>query len=242
MTGAPNRTAWVMGSLAIVGTLAAVGIFLNAYKNSGSSPKEFIRDLKAGSPSNDPLAPKVFDTNQTIRVHVAGAVRKPGVYSLPSWSRVIDAIKKAGGATPQADTDAINLADRLQDAEQLRVPYKGRNQPSVEHPPTPEPLGDPRTSGGHGQGRYPFAAGGTTSTAAPLSSRGGSTASGGTVNLNTATAEELDSLPGVGPKTAEAIMQFRQEHGAFQRPEDLMNVKGIGPAKFEKMRDRITAP
>ena len=242
MTGAPNRTAWVMGSLAIVGTLAAVGIFLNAYKSSGATPKEFIRELKAANPSSDPLAPKVFDTNTTIRVHVVGAVRKPGVYSLPSWSRVIDAVKKAGGTTPQADTDAINLADRLRDAEQLRIPFKGRDVPSLEHPPTPEPGPDPRTSGGHGEGRYPFAEGGTTTPVAPLSSRGGAAAPGGVVNLNTATAGELDSLPGVGPKTAEAIIQFRQEHGAFQRPEDLMNVKGIGPAKFEKLRERVTAP
>jgi competence protein ComEA len=241
MTSAPNRAAWVMGALAIVGTLAAVGIFLNAYKNSGTTPKEFMRELKSGSRSNDPLAPKVFDPNQTIRVHVAGAVRKPGVYSLPAWSRVIDAVKKAGGATPQADLDAINLADKLQDTEQVRIPYQGRNQPSAEHPPTPEPGRDPRSSGGHSQGRYPFVEGGTVAPVEPLSSRGGSV-SGGVVNLNTAGAEELDSLPGVGPKTAEAIMQFRQEHGAFQRPEDLLNVKGIGPAKFEKLRDKITAP
>jgi competence protein ComEA len=60
------------------------------------------------------------------------------------------------------------------------------------------------------------------------------------ININTATAQELDDLPGVGPKTAEAIIQHRQEHGPFLRPEDIMDVRGIGPKKFEKMKDRIT--
>jgi competence protein ComEA len=155
---------------------------------------------------------------------------------------VVDAIRKAGGATPLADTDAINLADRLQDAEQVRIPYKGRNQPSAEHPPTPEPGRDPRTGGGHSLGRYPFAEAGAATASAPLSSGSGSVTAGGKINLNTAGPEELDSLPGIGPKTAAAIWQFRQEHGAFQQPEDLMNVKGIGSAKFEKLRDMITAP
>jgi competence protein ComEA len=107
----------------------------------------------------DPNAPRLFDRSEPIRIHVAGAVRRPGVYSLPAWARVVDAVKKAGGATSEADLDAINLADHLQDAEQLRVPLKGRRGPLTAHQPTPEPPPLSPTAGGHGLGRYPFARG-----------------------------------------------------------------------------------
>jgi competence protein ComEA len=88
--------------------------------------------------------------------------------------------------------------------------------------------------GGRGSGRYPFAA--------LEASAGEPTAEGEPVNLNTATREQLDKLPGVGPSTAEKIIAHRQEHGPFLQPEDLMNVKGIGPSKFDKLRSLVSAP
>jgi competence protein ComEA len=145
---------------------------------------------------------------------------------------VIDGVKKAGGATSQADLDGINLADHLKDGEQVRVPLRGRTEPLSAHRPTAEPAYVPAVVGGRGSGRYPFAA-------AP---GGSEAAADAPVHLNTAKQDELERLPGVGPATAAKILAYRSEFGPFERPEDLMNVSGIGPTRFEKMRPMVVAP
>lgn len=221
--------------LAVGGILAAVGVGLNGYQKS---PRPAEGPARAGVAPNagadtDPLAPRLFDQPQPLRVHVVGAVRKPGVYSLPAWARVTDAVKKAGGPTQQADLEAINLADHLKDGEQLRIPRKGRPEALTSHRPTPEPPAVVVTAGGHRPGRYPF----TVSRAA-----GPATAAAGPISINSATAEQLETLPGVGPSTAAKIIKYRTEFGPFQKPEDLMNVSGIGPARFEKIRPLIVVP
>jgi competence ComEA-like helix-hairpin-helix protein len=230
-----------MGMLAATAALAAVGVAWSGYKNSpetGVRPDAGVRAANAPK-DRDPLSPRLFDQSGPIRVHVAGAVKNPGVYSLPAWARVVDAMKKAGGPTQGADLDAINLADPVKDGEQVRIPVKGRPMPLRAHLPTTEPPPLSPTAGGHALGRYPFAA--------PASLSGaGRQAKGaalqGPVNLNTGTRDELDALPGIGPATADRILAYRQEHGPFLQPEDLMNVKGIGPVKFEQLRGLITAP
>jgi competence protein ComEA len=223
---------WILGSLTVGATLAAVSVGFNGYR---TAPPRDVRALAAASaaePAEDPLAPRLFEQTTSVRVHVAGAVKKPGVYTLPAWARVIDAVKKAGGAAANADTDGINLADRIQDGEQIRIPVRGRRVDLQTHRPAPEPLPVAATVGGRGTGRYPFAqAEAPTAGAQP-----------GTVDVNTAGREDLDRLPGVGPATADKIIAYRQEHGPFLQPEDLMNVKGIGPAKFERMRPMIATP
>lgn len=243
-----NRLAWIMGSLAVGGILTAVGVSFNGYRNTPVTPEK--RSALVSGPvspeDTDPMAPRLFDKSGPIRVHVAGAVKKPGVYSLPEWARVVDAMKRAGGPTDQADLDAINLADRVKDGEQVRIPIRGRPQRLSSHPPTPEPGPVQSTAGGNRSGRYPF----TLSTQSPVrppvvvqSAAGGSSGKASSpLNLNSATKEQLEALPGVGAATAEAILAYRRQSGPFTQPEDLLNVRGIGERRFDQIRALVTAP
>jgi competence protein ComEA len=238
----------MLSMLAVSGTLAAAGVALNGYRQnprpepgapSGAAPAGTVRtaSVKPGNaPADDPLAPRLFDQPGSIRVHMAGAVRHPGVYSLPAWARVVDGVKKAGGATGQANLDAINLADRLKDGEQVRIPVRGLAEPLDAHQPTPEPAAVPANVGGTGVGRYPFGPGSAASSGAQPAGPGQP------VHLNSAGQQELERLPGVGPVTAAKILAFRTEYGPFARAEDLMNVPGIGPTRFEKLRPMVVAP
>jgi competence protein ComEA len=219
-----------MGALTLAAALTALGVGWAGYRGDPKPPQGPVA-LMTGQVegSGDPMSPRLFDSTEPIRIHVAGAVRKPGVYSLPAWARVTDAVKKAGGAAPNADLDAINLADRLVDGEQLRVPVKGRRERLALHRPTAAPEAPAPEVGGRGVGRYPFAAA-AESGPAPKQP----------VNLNTADREQLESLPGVGPSTAERIMAYREARGPFLRLEDLLNVPGIGPAKLDRIREHVT--
>jgi competence protein ComEA len=232
-----NRLVWALAALVAAATLAAVGVGLNGYRNSPAPPARAAAVVPTDE--RDPMAPRLFDQAGTIRVHVAGAVRRPGVYSLPAWARVVDAVKKAGGAAADADLDGINLADFLKDGEQLRIPARGRRASLQAHRPAPEPPPADSGAGGHAPGRHPFAAA-SARAQPPGEPREGPPPR--PVNLNTATTEQLDTLPGVGPATAERIVEHRRSQGPFLRPEDLMNVKGIGASRFEKMRPWVEAP
>jgi len=148
-----------------------------------------------------------------IVVHVAGEVRNPGVYELPPGSRIIDAVNAAGGITARADVEVINLATPLIDSSQVYVPAKGSvRQQSFARPQPGMNVG---------------------------ASTDSQQASSGLVNINRATAAELEKLPGVGPSTAQAIIDYRNSHGPFASPEDLLNVKGIGPSKFAAMQPLV---
>ena len=144
-------------------------------------------------------------------VHVAGAVRRPGVYRMRDGARVDDAVTRAGGATRRADLTQLNLAAQLEDGRQVVVPLR------------------PAAAGSTGPG-----AGSTASTAAPT----GQAAS--PVNLNTATAEQLDTLDGVGPVTVQKILQYRTEHGGFTSIEELGQIPGIGELRLAALRERVT--
>lgn len=153
-----------------------------------------------------------------FQVHVAGAVRSPQVVWVDSETLVIEAIKKAGGETGQADLDQLNLAAKMIPNTQLYVPRLGEN--AVER------LG-------------PYAAGYTLSLSgghSPVSSG----FLGGLIDINTADAGTLDRLPGVGPVISQAIIDYRNANGPFRSVEDLMKVKGIGPKKMEQIRPMVT--
>lgn len=150
-------------------------------------------------------------TPQTITVHVAGAVNNPGVYRLRYGLRINDAVVAAGGATTTANLDAINLATVLNEGEQIYVPKRGEKPHTI--------TGRPQVGGG--------ATGGA--------SNGGALS---TININLASVVELEQLPGVGPATAKAIVAYREKNGAFQRVEDLLKVRGIGPAKLSEILPR----
>ncbi len=146
-----------------------------------------------------------------VLVHVCGEVLLPGVYALPPESRVYEAVEKAGGFTEEADTDALNLAGPLSDGAKIYVPAEGE------------------TNAGHESEGLS----GETAEKVPSGTVG-------TVNINTATKEELMSLSGIGESKAEAILQYRESSGPFQNPSDIMNVKGIGEGMYQKIKDRIT--
>jgi competence protein ComEA len=151
-----------------------------------------------------------------VVVHVAGAVVSPGVRRLPPGSRVIDALDAAGGALPDADLPRVNLAALLVDGQQVYIPKPG------EQPPMAAGAGAP------GGGTAPGGAAGP-----------GGAVPGALVDLNTATAEQLDTLPGVGPATAAAIIAHRDQHGPFTSVDQLLDVRGIGEAKLEQLRDLV---
>jgi len=144
-------------------------------------------------------------------VHVAGAVVRPGVVELPPGSRVIDAVEAAGGARPEADLDRLNLAAPLADGQRVAVAKVGE----------PPPVLDPGA-------------------AATGASAGGSAGSGGPLDLNTATQQQLEELPGVGPVLARSIISERERRGGFRRVEDLRSVRGIGDQRFSDLKALVT--
>jgi competence protein ComEA len=148
----------------------------DAFEASGGQRGGF--SLSAGSGSD-------------VVVHVAGAVREPGVYRLPFGSRVDDAVRRAGGAAGGALLDSVNLAARLADGQQVVVPSRGATMTAA---------GD------------------------------------GPVSLGTATAADLDTVEGIGPVTAEKIIEFRDQHGGLASVDQLDEISGIGPATMESLR------
>jgi competence protein ComEA len=148
-----------------------------------------------------------------VVVHVAGAVVSPGVRRLPPGSRVTDALDAAGGALPGADLPRINLAAPLVDGQQVYVPKPGEDVPVAAGAGLPGGAGASGSSG---------------------------VVPGVPVDLNTATAEQLDTLPGVGPATAAAIIAHREQHGPFTSVDQLLDVRGIGEAKLEQLRDLVS--
>ncbi len=163
-----------------------------------------------------------------LSVHVAGAVAKPGVYSLPLGARVIDAVNKAVPLA-EADLESLKLASKVTDGQDIYVFLK----PVVNQ--------DGSVTGeGQGTQFAPATVPGTIRTS-PLPGNSPSAATaGGLVNINTADQNQLDTLPGIGPALAQRIIQYREINGPYQSIEDIKNVSGIGEKSFEKLKDKIT--
>jgi competence protein ComEA len=167
----------------------------------------------AGAGDADPPSPTSTAPAAQLVVHAAGAVVVPGIHPLPPGSRVSDLLAAAGGPAPDADLDRVNLAALVGDGERVWFPRVGEEA---------EPPVVAGSGGGNGNGT------------------GGDGGAPALVDLNLATAEELDTLPGVGPATAAAILEHRSTHGPFTSVEDLLDVPGIGEAKLEQLRDLVT--
>lgn len=166
----------------------------------------------------------------TVVVHVTGAVHSPSVVSLSAGARVQDAVEEAGGLKEQADAEAINLARVLQDGEQIHIPARGE---------APEPGGaGPDSAASNPAGGAETGSGGDSATGA-AGSAAADPNSGAKVDLNTADLTTLETLPGVGPVTAEAIIAHREEQ-PFASVEDLLLVQGIGPKTFESLKDHVS--
>src|SRR5882724_115312 len=164
--------------------------------------KLLLRPVRPAVPPPVRVAAHAGHTSATtLFVDVVGAVRRPGLYRLKDGSRVADAVARAGGPTPKAEIELVNLAARIADGEQIVVPRRGLASPSA-------------------------------------TASGGAVAAG-PVHLNSATLEQLDALPGVGPVTAQKILDYRQQHGTFGSVDELDAIAGIGPARLETLRGLV---
>ena len=151
-----------------------------------------------------------------MKVDVKGAVQAPGVFTAQAGDRVIDLIAEAGSFTDKADKDKVNLAQLVEDQMVIYVPKKGEEGVEV-------PAGAPTTV--------------TNRSSGPT---GAVDSAGGQVNLNTATQADLETLSGIGPSKATAILEYRETIGTFKQVEDLKNVSGIGDKTFEKLKESIS--
>lgn len=183
------------------------------------------------------------ETEGAVVVHVDGCVKKPGLYTLSATAhRINDAIAAAGGTTSDADMTCVNVAELMQDGEKVTIPARGA--PNTDDVADNARAGDDGAVPSAGSGRV---RGGASSSRGRA---GGKTAKGDTQNahassraakisINKASAANLETIPGIGPSTAQHIVADRAQHGKFKRLEDLMRVKGIGKKKFEKIKPHI---
>jgi competence protein ComEA len=211
----PTRFKKLLIALGVILVLVAALVTHLAGDGDVEEPPAVTRAETIEAPrENEPevVRPPETTSSPAIYVDVSGAVNKPMVIELPAGSRVFDAIEAAGGPTERADTRHINRATPLNDGDRVYIPTEDEVADGV---------GVPSSAGADGG-------------AAPAASDGGK------ININTADAETLQQLTGVGPATAEKILDYRAQNGNFKTTEELQNVSGIGPKTFEKMREKIT--
>ena len=181
-------------------------IYFMRLKKVGSETSTLTLESSQKETEDLPLPEKKETETKVLFIHVAGAVKSPGVYKLKEGSRVFDAINAAGGYALNADPNALNLATPLTDGEKVYLPTLGE----VPHQ------------------------------AASSSLPGGTSSSTSKININTADAQQLESLPGIGPAFAQRIIDYRTSQGRFSNIEDIENVSGIGKKRFEQLKDLIT--
>jgi len=191
--------------LAVYALAACAVVWLGARQLESATPAP--RPVPAGDGVEIRSSGAGEDGGGAVTVHVAGEVRRPGVYELRSGARVEAAVREAGGTTRHADTDAINLAGKLEDGRQVTVPRRGE-------------------AAGAGAGAAPAGSAPAGVPDQPL-------------DLNTATLEQLDTLDGVGPATAQKILDFRERNGGFGSVEDLAEVPGIGEKRMAALRELV---
>lgn len=214
-----GRLQWRLSAVhvRVVVAIVAAGVVATAWWLVASRPHQSEAapsanvDTSSHAGQDDTADTKKKNTgkDKQLIIDVAGKVKDPGIVELPAGSRVVDAIKEAGGTKSKADTTSLNMARELQDGEQILVGDEGGSGDA--------PNGD---KGGDGGGDKP--------------------GSGPKVNVNTADTDELETLPGVGPATAQAIIDHREQNGGFTQIDDLTDVKGIGPATLEDLKDLVT--
>lgn len=225
-TGAINKLftwfkarPWAVGSAVLVLVLAVIvggfgfGMAQGGVELKRAPPSDAVAGSEEVQGSVEGDAASDDDTGDEaptqVMVDVGGAVMQPGVVTLAEGSRVADAIAAAGGLAADADTSSLNQAAKVADGQKVSVPRVG--EASV--------------------------APGSADSSGAIGSAYDSSASGsGLVNINSASAEELDALPGVGPSTAAAIVEDREQNGPFNSVDDLLRVSGIGEKKLERLR------
>lgn len=228
------NTSQRLALIVLCAVISAAALFQYSRKILATRGEDIVfRDFSDSKEQTipDSLVPA---TGATIYVHVAGAVRKPGVYPLKTGTRIFQALRAAGGATDAANLESFNLAAPVEDGSKLYVPSQGEDTSESE-------------INGNNIGQtnsMPLNSGLTyRSRSNPGSNRTVSnkfkTPGEGYVDINSAGETELTRLPGVGPSTAAKIVEYRNSIGRFSSPQQLMDVKGIGPKKFAKMQPFI---
>ncbi|BDI30831.1 competence protein ComEA [Capsulimonas corticalis] len=286
------RIRWAL--VAVIGVIACAG-GANLYAKRHTPPAPItITDAPSAAPGGAPdvlsAAPtktltavgsttSILPSDLICYVHVAGAVRNPGLYHLPLPNRVANAIHAAGGGTSKADLDALNLAEPIADGEKIYVPERHEDPARIQHYTPGNSIGHttihvaraPRlpaasplpafgkavplpidasavapspsaSAGDQAAGSEPAA---SSEEGAPTHAHAShpdkiTAASGERININTASATDLERLPGVGPATAAHIIDYRTQNGGFHKIEDLMDVKGIGEKKLAKIAPFVT--
>ena len=235
---AAPRAEQVASPSASAESVQAVG----AQQSPGAQPGTQSAAQSTAQPGANPSASAQGGASgeATVRVHVAGAVNNPGVYTLPAQGRAVDAIAAASGAAADADLDRVNLAGALSDGVQIYVPHRGE----TAAPAQIQPNGG-TANAGQGNAANGAAQNGAAQNNAPQPARtltpAGSAQKGSTpVNINTATAEELQTLPRIGPAMAQRIIAWREAHGGFRSVDELDAVPGIGPSMLENLRPLVT--
>lgn len=212
------------GAIALA-VIAAVAVLVTIFTLMRDAPAPVVSaklppvDM-VSSASRGPSPSPSAGPSQPVVVSVVGLVHTPGLVTLAPGARIADALKAAGGTTDGADTIGLNMARQVGDGEQIVVgiaPVKG--QPTV--------LGSSVSSGSAAPGAPGTASGPAKSAPAEV------------INLNTATVQQLDTLPGIGPVTAAAIVAWRDANGKFTSVDQLAKVDGIGPARLEKLRPLV---
>jgi len=208
----------IIGLAVLIGLVLAGTVAYLAKSGAAQISSGHVKLIQPGGASAETTSAEP-EKPRTVSVHVSGKVAKPGVYELEPGSRVQDAIKAAGGASGNADLETINLAEKLQDGQQIYIAPKGQ---------VPPPVVSVVRGGGSSSGKRAASGGsGVEKYKKP---------GDGTVSINSASADELQHLVGVGPAMAQRIIDYRKEHGGFKSVDELEEVKGIGPKTLAKMK------
>lgn len=258
--GTTRSTRWGLSPrvLLLVAVLALVAVVWGVTQFSAApraeqlaSPSASAESVQAVGAQQSPGAQSTAQPSEsaqggasgeaTVRVHVAGAVNNPGVYTLPAQGRAVDAIAAASGAAADADLDRVNLAGALSDGVQIYVPHRGETAAPAQIQPNGGTANAGQGNAANGASQNGASQGGTQPQPARTLTPAGSAQKGSTpVNINTATAEELQTLPRIGPAMAQRIIAWREAHGGFRSVDELDAVPGIGPSMLENLRPLVT--
>ncbi|WP_367341816.1 helix-hairpin-helix domain-containing protein [Limosilactobacillus sp.] len=194
--------------------IVIVVAYLVTHGFSGGLPSKVQSDVQPVAASSQMVSSSSHPGSGKVVVDVKGAVNKPGVYHLSHGARVQEAVTAAGGLRNDADSNQVNLAKQLLDAQAIYIPAKGEQAPTGM---------------------------GTATSGSPSSGDSSATTSTDRepVNLNSATKEQLTTITGIGDKKADLILQYRQEHGQFKSIDDLKNINGFGDKTVDKLRDQL---
>ena len=203
--------AAVMAALVTALVLGAVVLFV---RQDDNAPIQVILPTLAPNGADSGALSSKNPVEGEIQVYVSGAVQNPGVYALRPNDRLLDAVDAAGGATGDAELEAVNLAIRVQDEGHYHIPRVGEESPLPGN--------------------------GLASKTVPRTTDGDQASCGGLMDLTAASADLLETLPSIGQVRASTIVAFREKNGPFASVEQLTDISGIGPATYEKVRELVT--